>query len=282
MDFSNLSPHIRFINIFNYYPKEPEFVLGYDYRIFYITDGSLFLNFKDSEHLLEKNSLVMIPPETAYKLSAVDECGCDILCINFDCIKGDPTVESVHPDNSSNFDKSRVFEKDRIPELERTIVISDASSVSERILDIFTEFQKRELGYRQKGESILCGILISCLRRSLTPVKKEVRLAASVKQYLLEHISEPCDIETIGEVFHYHPNYINRVFKENIGTTIHSFLITERIESAKELLITSNLTLEKIAVKCGFKTLAHFSQCFKNVCGISPGTFRKRSESVII
>ena len=62
MDFSNLSPHIRFINIFNYYPKEPEFVLGYDYRIFYITDGSLFLNFKDSEHLLEKNSLVMIPP----------------------------------------------------------------------------------------------------------------------------------------------------------------------------------------------------------------------------
>lgn len=282
MDFCKLSPHIRFVKIFSYYPKRPDFVMGYDYRIFYITDGSILLKFKDSEFTLEKNSFVLIPPEFPYCLEATSEKSCELLCFNFDCVRNDLSVETRHPDIESMFNNSYVFEKDRIPEFERRIVIKDASFMREKLLDIYKEFQSVQFGYREKGESSLCGLLVSCLRRTSHYGSKEINLVTSVKEYLLENMSEACDAASIGEIFHYHPNYINRVFKEREGTTIHNFLIVHRVNLAKELLATSNLTLEKISVRCGFKTSAHFSQCFKKLCGMTPSDFRKQSENIII
>ena len=282
MDFCRLSPYIRFINIFSYYPKGNEFVIGYDYRIFYILDGSMKLNFKESSYILERNSFVFIPPEMPYKLEPVENINCELLCFNFDCVKNDLTLSSIHPEAETVFDKARLFEKDRITEFERKMVIKDASWLFEKLMDIYKEFQSKQLGYREKGEAGLCCVLIACIRRAELQRNKETSLVMSVKEYLHENLSQPCEAETIGEIFHYHPNYINRVFKEKEGTTLHSYLIDQRIIAAKELLAASNLTLEKISLKCGFKTLAHFSLCFKKQCGISPSSYRKQCENIII
>ncbi len=282
MDFENLNPHIRFVNVFSYFPKEDEYVMGYDYRIFYINDGRIFLNFKDSSITLEKHHLVLIPSEYPYKLTAYNGTSCEILCFNFDTVKGNLSETSVHPDSEEKFDYSKVFEKEKVTGVTSPIVISDATSISEILFEINREFQAKRLGYRRKAEALLISAIISIVRTSKEAPKKEVLLAGSVREYLLEHIGEECSAESIGEIFHYHPNYINRVFKKNFDTTIHNYLIKQRIKTAKELLATSNLSLEKIALKCGFKTLAHFSRCFKDNCGVSPSAFRKMSEIVII
>ncbi len=282
MDFEKIDPHIRFLNIFSYFPKEDFYVVGYDYRLFYITDGKIFLNFKDSDHTLEKDSLAMIPSGIPYKLSAYNGTSCEIMCFNFDTVKGKLTYESVHPDPESVFDNSLMFESDRAIELGSPIVIPDASALHDRLFEIYREFKTKQFGYRKKGESLLASVLVSCVRNAGKMPKKEVRLALSVKEYLIENLSEECSAELLGEIFHYHPNYINRVFKENFGVTMHSFLIQRRIKNAKQLLASSNLSLEKIALKCGFKTLAHFSLSFKNNCGVSPSEYRKMSETIII
>ena len=191
--------------------------------------------------------------------------------------------ESVyHPVSENEYDMGLVFEKEKIDELQKHIIIPDASSLDDRLREIHREFQTTHFGYRKKAESLFTSILVSVIRYSKETPKKEVIHARDVREYLAEHISEECSADILSEIFHYHPNYINRVFKENHGTTIHNFLIRQRIKIAKELLVTSNLTLEKISVRCGFKTLAHFSQCFKNNCGMSPSQFRKMSDTVII
>lgn len=282
MDFEKLDPHIRYLNVFSYFPKENFFVIGFDYRLFYITDGKIFLNFKDSDYTLEKNSLAVIPSGVPYKLSSYEGTSCEIMCFNFDTVKGSLTSESVHPVSESEFDSALLFESKRAEELENPIIISDASTLHDRLFEIYREFKTKQFGYRKKGESLFAAVLVSCVRNAGKMPKKEVRLAISVKEYLSENIEEECSAEHLGEIFHYHPNYINRVFKENFGITVHSFLISQRIKTAKQLLVTSNLSLEKISVKCGFKTLAHFSLCFKNNCGVSPSKYRKMSDTVII
>ena len=133
MDFQSLNPHIRFVNIFSYFPKEDVFVCGYDYRLFYITDGCLFLNFKDSSFTLSKHSLVLIPPEYPYKLTAADENGCELLCLNFDAGKDNLSENSVHPSPENEFIKENVFEKERIPELSRPIFMQEATELSDRL-----------------------------------------------------------------------------------------------------------------------------------------------------
>lgn len=282
MKFEKLDPYIRFVKIFSYFPKEEDFVMGYDYRLFYITDGSIFLNFKDSSYKLDKYSLAFIPPQYPYKLSSYNGTSCEILCFNFDSIKGMRSDETIHPVSENEYDMGLVFEKEKIDELQKHIIIPDASSLDDRLREIHREFQTTHFGYRKKAESLFTSMLVSVIRYSKETPKKEVILARDVREYLAEHISEDCSADILSEIFHYHPNYINRVFKENHGTTIHNFLIRQRIKIAKELLVTSNLTLEKISVRCGFKTLAHFSQCFKNNCGMSPSQFRKMSDTVII
>lgn len=282
MDFGKLNPHIRFINKFSYYPKEDVFVCGYDYRLFYITDGCIFLNFKDSEFMLSKYSLALIPSEYPYKLTAADGNGCELLCVNFDTMKGNLSEKSVHPEKESEFVSENVFEKEKIPELCRPILMQDAAELSERLSEIYREFNTKSYGYRIKGEALLSSIIVSIVRSTKELPKKEVLLARSVREYLILNIAEECSAESIGEIFHYHPNYINRVFKENVGMTIHGFLIKQRIKLAKELLVTSNLSIEKISLRCGFKTLSHFSLCFKNNTGQTPSTFRKKSDTVII
>ena len=282
MNFESLNPHIRFINKFSYYPKEEVFVCGYDYRLFFITDGCVFLNFKDSSFTLSKHSLVLIPSEYPYKLTAADENGCELLCVNFDTVKGILSEKSVHPDSESDFVTDNVFEKEKMPELSIPIFIQDATELYDRLQEIYREFCTRHYGYRKKGEALLTSLIVSAVRSTKELPKKEVLLARSVREYLMLNLSNECSAECLGEVFHYHPNYINRVFKENVGITIHGFLIKQRIMLAKELLVASNMTLEKIALKCGFKTLSHFSLCFKNNCGVSPNTFRKNSDNIII
>lgn len=282
MDFERFDPYIRFVNIFSYFPKEDDFVMGYDYRIFYITDGCIFLNFKDSTYKLEKNSLAYIPAEYPYKLTAYNDTSCEILCFNFDTMKGVLRENTVHPVSEYEYDHDAVFEKHKMDEMQKPFVIHDASSLGDRLHEIYREFQTKHFGYRKKAEALLVSVMVSVIRSSKESPKKEVLLASAVREYLTEHISEECTADMLGEIFHYHPNYINRVFKENHGTTVHSFLIQQRIKTAKELLVTSNLTLERISVRCGFKTLAHFSLCFKNNCGMSPSSFRKMSDTVII
>jgi len=281
MEFASISPHIRFVNIFSYYPKEADFVKGYDYRLFYITDKSIFLKFKDVDHILESNTLVIIPPDVPYKLMPTGDTDCEILCFNFDLVKCDTSDSSVHPEPESDFCADRVFEKNRIPEFEKAFVIPNAVAYLGLLTEIYDEFRTKKFGYREKGEAMLCSVLVSCIRYNMGN-KKEAKLSAMVKEYILSHLTEGCSAQEIGESLHYHPNYINRVFKENCGTTIHSYLLQKRIEMSKQLLVTSSLSIEKISARCGFKTSAHFSMSFRSICGMTPGEYRRSSENIII
>lgn len=284
MDISSLSPYIRYANIFSYFPNCDDFVAGFDYRIFYINDGSIFLNFEDCRFLLSKHTIALIPPGTFYKLVPVDSKSTEIICMNFDTIKGEGRpVTSVHPVVKKEFNSIEIFEKELIDVFSSFIILNDSGALKDKLSEILREFVNKEFGYDIKSSGILSSILISLARNSnKNSVKKEARLVSEIRKYLHDNMSEQLDASEIGERFHYHPNYLNRVFKQNIGVTLHNYIVSIRIKLAKELLVTSNLSLEKIALRCGYKTLSHFSQSFKKNCGLSPKDYRNSAERITL
>jgi AraC-like DNA-binding protein len=69
--------------------------------------------------------------------------------------------------------------------------------------------------------------------------------------------------------------YISNIFSEVTYTSIENFIILQKIERAKELLITNELTITEIAWKLNYSSVAHLSNQFKNVTGLTPSMFQR-------
>lgn len=69
--------------------------------------------------------------------------------------------------------------------------------------------------------------------------------------------------------------YLSNLFSEVTYTSVENFIILQRIEYAKSLMINTDLSLTEIAFKLQYSSVAHLSTQFKNTTGITPTTFQR-------
>ncbi|MCK6605110.1 MAG: AraC family transcriptional regulator [Ignavibacteriaceae bacterium] len=70
-------------------------------------------------------------------------------------------------------------------------------------------------------------------------------------------------------------SYVSGLFSAIEGQTIEYYFISQKIELAKELLVYNELTLSEISYKLGYSSVAHLSNQFKRVTGLTPSHFRQ-------
>lgn len=78
----------------------------------------------------------------------------------------------------------------------------------------------------------------------------------------------------LAENLHYDYTYLANLFSEVKGTTIENFYLTHRIEKVKELLVYDELTLTEIAYRLHYSSVAHLSNQFKKMTGLTPSHFK--------
>ncbi|MEM8775984.1 MAG: AraC family transcriptional regulator, partial [Pseudomonadota bacterium] len=71
------------------------------------------------------------------------------------------------------------------------------------------------------------------------------------------------------------PFRLMRLFKREVGLTMHQFVIKKRIEYVKDQLANSKLSLVQIAYDAGFSSQSHMNACYVKEMGISPGRHRQ-------
>lgn len=86
----------------------------------------------------------------------------------------------------------------------------------------------------------------------------------------------------LSEKLNYDYNYLSNLFSEVKGTTIEHFIIAHKIERAKELLMYNELTITEIAEKLHYSNVAHLSNQFKKVTGLTPTFFKKMKHKRLI
>ena len=79
----------------------------------------------------------------------------------------------------------------------------------------------------------------------------------------------------LSEKLNYNYTYLANLFTEVKGTTIEQFLLAHKIEKVKELLIYDELSLTEIAWKLHYSSVAHLSNQFKKMTGLTPSHFKK-------
>ena len=97
---------------------------------------------------------------------------------------------------------------------------------------------------------------------------------ARVLDYMSAHLAEPLTLEALAAEAAISKFHFARLFRESVGATPHAFLVQLRMEAARRMLTTTDLTVASIAVNCGFVGPAHFGTAFTRRYGLSPKAFR--------
>jgi AraC-like DNA-binding protein len=83
----------------------------------------------------------------------------------------------------------------------------------------------------------------------------------------------------ISEKLNYDYTYLSNIFSEVKGITIQQFIIMNKIERVKELLLYDELNLTEISYKLHYSSVAHLSNQFKKITGLTPSYFKKMKKA---
>ncbi len=83
----------------------------------------------------------------------------------------------------------------------------------------------------------------------------------------------------ISEKLHHDYTYLSNVFSKITGTSIQQFIIINRIERVKKLLLHDELNLTEISYKLHYSSVAHLSNQFKKITGITPTYYMQMKQT---
>jgi len=78
----------------------------------------------------------------------------------------------------------------------------------------------------------------------------------------------------ISEKLNFDYSYLSNLFTEVKGTTIENYYLAHKIERVKELIVYDELNLSEIAYKMHYSSVAHLSNQFKKITGLTPSHFK--------
>jgi AraC-like DNA-binding protein len=109
---------------------------------------------------------------------------------------------------------------------------------------------------------------------------KRERLIEKIRNLLTEQIYSDTQPSVnysvyIAEHLDYDYTYLSNLFSKQTGQTIQQFIIHHKIERAKQLLLETDKTLTEISFILHYSSVAHLSNQFKKVTGMTPSDFRK-------
>ncbi len=97
--------------------------------------------------------------------------------------------------------------------------------------------------------------------------------------FINSHYLESPSLSEIAKKANMVPNYFHRVFKKTFNVTPHVYMTRRRLDEARQLLATTDLTIREIALQTGYDNEFYFSRVFKKQINMSPSKFRKTAVS---
>jgi AraC-like DNA-binding protein len=102
-----------------------------------------------------------------------------------------------------------------------------------------------------------------------------------VIQAMHNHLDEPLSLHDMAEIAQISPYHFNRVFHQTTGIPPSQFLYALRMEAAKQLLLTTQLSVTDVCYEAGYNSLGTFVSRFTRLVGLSPSRLRQLAEHTL-
>lgn len=182
----------------------------------------------------------------------------------------------------------------RLEETIRTMQERDATADT---LDVVATSVKHMLyrAFHRKGLPIYGGAAGRGIPRSVTQLRNWALQAVSegmeayhgkapdnravidkIHQYVAVHLTEELNREEIARHVFLNPAYLSRLYKKETGIALSDYIMQERMERTKSLLMETNRKVSDIAETVGYQNISHFAKVFRKTVGIGPKEFRQK------
>lgn len=97
-----------------------------------------------------------------------------------------------------------------------------------------------------------------------------------VLAYIEEHFAEDLKMDELAEVAGMSKYHFSRLFKDAVGVPPYRYVVQQRVEAARRLLLRTDLQVTQIALRTGFSSQSHFSTTFREHTGTTPVALREK------
>lgn len=97
---------------------------------------------------------------------------------------------------------------------------------------------------------------------------------ATVLEYIRYHLNEKIRLRDLAETVSLNPNYLSMLFKKEVGETISSYIMNQRIAAAQNMLKYSDYSYSEISAILAFSSQSHFISVFSRETGMTPKEYR--------
>ena len=278
LKLSEIKPFVRYVRYLNLTQNSYfDNVLPIDVRIFYVKEGIGKIRIKGTDFTVSKGGLIYINSWVEYTLLPSDVC---FLAVNFDFTDNASEIFTpIPPIPVTDKEKYEPIEHTTFEDtvaLNEYIVLPNSFSLEAALERLEKEYSKKSPYFIMKNSAQLTEILIEILRKNEFFYSSEMRFdAEKIAAYIQAHYYENIDNKALGEIFHFHPNYLSGEFCRYFGKPIHKYLLEQRILRAVALLESGSSNISEIAFSVGFSDANYFSRYFKKIMGVSPAKYIK-------
>lgn len=214
--------------------------------VFYLS-GSGVTKIGDKEYKFNNNTVAIITPETWHE-EYFDEGG-DVLFLGFNYKDDDITLSDNCYDITNNIDMHRF------------------------ISDMVKEIANQKPYYLKIIPHALAICITNLVRDKISG--KQCWDVFYVENFIKENYSQKISFQDIAHQCGYSYDYFRYLFRSKIGVYPKRYLISQRIEASKNLLLTTDKKITDIAYLSGFSSSSQFAKMFKASENMSPIEFRK-------
>ncbi len=114
------------------------------------------------------------------------------------------------------------------------------------------------------------------LQRAVTEQMEQARYSLGVRTqlYLDRHYTEPLTLDSIAQAMGVSKYHLDRVFLTGAGCTPMQYITRRRIARAQVLLASTDQSVQRIALQCGYNSYTYFTSVFRKAVGKSPREYR--------
>ena len=274
MNINDANPFIRVCELQQAVLQGKMLRRAYDYRLFYVLDGEGLIVTNETTEKLKKNCLILLDDSVYYNFIGELK----VIVVNFDISqKASKIAKPITPSDSPFYREELRFNPDKLDEINPFNFYPNAENTLPIVYEILNEFNSINTFRKATCSTLLKTIIINLLTQSTLGMDSETTLVNKTNAIVKTDISKVESVTSVANDLGYHPVYLSTVYKNKTGKNLSTVIMEERIKLACKYLLRTNKNIEEISLISGFSSRSHFCTAFKKAKGISPLTYRKRS-----